>query len=371
MLPSQLEREHPLLSELTTANLISLLAGIAGVVAATFAYFSYRISQINGLRTEHYVLRRMAEMEPNASVEDSEGPEPISKKLLSEVRNLSRRLDRMESFSERLYMTSQEMASRNSYVINEALEQLTSVSGRLSQDLSKAEARVTQPAIQAGRDIVITQRGLDISKEMAHALKTPLARINVLSDIMASEAAIDPDRARHLSGIKSAVQVCQYYLDAFRSLLAGTSIAGGDEAKFKTSLKNALLTYVSASSKEIGVLVDAPERIRALPTYYAIAVLLPLVENAVEASADGDLIEITITESDNLIEAVIENSFHGKRPNNSIFKDGYTTKGGSGNEGLGLGIVKNFLSGLPQSRLDFEIIGKSRVAFKVTMGAKP
>jgi K+-sensing histidine kinase KdpD len=308
---------------------------------------------------EHLDTRRSSESDPQR---------PIN------ILELNDRLSRIESFSERLYITSQDAAYRSAASIEEATSRLREVidAAQSAANAARTSALSVKGDIQtASPDPSARREGLDVVREMTHALKTPLARISILSDTMVSTLSNEPEKQNQIKGIRSAVQVCQYYLDSFRASLSGGSFnLSGKDTEFKDSVRNAILTYISASEKKIGLHIDVPEKISLFPPYYAIATFLPLVENAIEASHDNDFIEILASEESKRLIVEIENQYHGRRPSDKMFEDGYTTKKSGGNEGLGLGIVRNFIAGLPGSTLTYSMRGRTRIVFTLVLESR-
>ena len=197
-----------------------------------------------------------------------------------------------------------------------------------------------------------------LARDINHALKTPLSRLDTTSALLES-SILDKDEAAQR--IKNATQLCYYYLDSFRSFSLDLSPhSDSDNLDFRDSIKNAASLYISDSKKDLGIQVRVPEALTVIADYYAIATLMPLIENAVEASPDLSDIEIEAEQIDNELRVSIRNTYVDPPPADFETR-GITNKPNSTNEGLGIAIARSLLQPLSTGELEFEVDTVNRV----------
>ncbi|ANU07672.1 sensor histidine kinase [Paraurantiacibacter namhicola] len=198
----------------------------------------------------------------------------------------------------------------------------------------------------------------DLARDINHALKTPLSRLDTASALLEANV-LDPLEASQR--INNATQLCYYYLNSFRSLSVDYSPGSDtDHLDFNESVRKAIRIYTSDSGKDLGLQLNVPVSVSAVADYYAIATLMPLIENAVEASPDGGEIKVTGKEVDGELRIEISNHFNETPPRN--FEDrGVSSKPHKSNEGLGIAIVRAFLDPLLVGDLQFRVQKKEGI----------
>jgi signal transduction histidine kinase len=175
-------------------------------------------------------------------------------------------------------------------------------------------------------------------REVSHSLGTPLARIRAEAELLRTELAqgpnsdFDPDR---LDRIALAVDLCQALLFAFRRLGVQTE---SSPMLGSTSLPVAVLSLVRlfslAYNKTPAVHVDLPDALPGYSKSFTLAILAPLVENAVEATTTSSPIRVTIDRTEGEVRVAVTNHTTSLPGGDSIFRASVSTK--EGHAGLGL-----------------------------------
>jgi K+-sensing histidine kinase KdpD len=214
----------------------------------------------------------------------------------------------------------------------------------------------------------LPQGGSQLARDINHALKTPLSRLDATSSLLES-GSIDSGQAANR--IRSATQISYYYLNAFRSLFferfPGTQTENLD---FERSVIEATTLYISGSEKYLEAEVRLPSNITAIADYYAIATLMPLIENAVQAAPEHSVIAITGDEIDGLLTMKVQNEFIVPPPGN-FEKRGVTGALTDTSEGLGIDIARGFLTPLQTGEMQFAVDrANKRVAVTLKMRSK-
>jgi K+-sensing histidine kinase KdpD len=223
------------------------------------------------------------------------------------------------------------------------------------------------------RSIVARQ---NIVREISHALYTPLSRIDAIASNVTAES---PNRTiiEKMEKAKSAVEICYAYLAGYRNVINVTEKTSyWTPQSLKKAIQASSEVFIDATSKKPQIQIRAPESVRSVSNIFMLAVLLPLIENAVEASQNDDVINIDVHDVGGRVFASVTNPLHEEFPGDQVLTAGFTTKNISekarnskSHEGLGLTIVQNLLSAIPQSHLNFEV-SEGSVTFTVSMPSR-
>jgi signal transduction histidine kinase len=185
---------------------------------------------------------------------------------------------------------------------------------------------------------VISSSGA-IVREISHSLGTPLAGIRANVDVLLTNSPNDPAALQaSLGRIKTAVDLCQAFLLAYRQLDRISQASGlPDDEPLETAIVKAVELYAAGhSSTTVTADVDLPQVLPGYSSYQVLAILLPLIENAVEAAADG-VVHVTHDVIDGYEVLSVTNAWNIPLAAN-IGDDGMTTK--TGHQGLGLGVSR-------------------------------
>jgi signal transduction histidine kinase len=179
-----------------------------------------------------------------------------------------------------------------------------------------------------------------VAREISHSLNTPLAQIEAgvlsMSDVTA-------EQRRKLDGILDAVGICKSFLAAFRE---AATLAPDSEAWSPDSLGDALRAaaalYAARAGGEPKVEVRAPQSLPGYSNNYVMAVLLPLLENAMEAVPPDGSVSVHVRRATEGFRLSVSNDTIETGLPNSVYRVGYTTK--QGHDGLGLPSVRRLLA---------------------------
>ena len=120
-----------------------------------------------------------------------------------------------------------------------------------------------------------------IIREIAHSLNTPLAQIE--ATVLALKVHSE-EQKRAIGGLLDATQICKSFLAAFREAAVSVEGCGSVGAcSLSDSLKAAAKVYGTRVRKEFQLQVDMPDRLPEYDNNYVLAILLPILENAIEA----------------------------------------------------------------------------------------
>ncbi len=207
---------------------------------------------------------------------------------------------------------------------------LTSAVNASMRDLLRARDQVASAALARARDLEFT------GSKLSHELKNPLGAIKALVQL-SERAAEDPDARERLKVVASEVErihaIVQGYLTFSRprERLQPQSISLG-------SVADEVLSVLEARALAVGVALhrrgDATADVDPRRLTEA---LLNLVANALEASGPGDVVEISISESDGAARLVVRDTGRGMSHEvlERLGEPFFTTR----NDGTGLGVL--------------------------------
>lgn len=327
----------------------ALLIAISAAAWALQSYLRGRTEQQLRMQ-QQYLLERMARRDPD-SIERL-APYLYSSDVSSSqaLRDIRERLESLISFQERAVANAIEESIYRSSSI---------VAARVDEAIYNLQQSLAQP-IHFG-PAANDENGRPVAREIAHALLTPLARIEAISRLVSAK---DKPSAKDMERIQSAVQICYAYLNAFRA----TGYSPSKEQSFSKAISDAADLYNEQSGKQIEVHVEAPDHIDGQP-YFALACALPLIENAIDASKSGEKVLIQV-KSDQVATVIsVENPIFEPLDIDQVIVDGFTTKGSDAraHEGLGLGIARS-LSASAGGKLSGENL-PGKVRFYITIPA--
>ena len=181
--------------------------------------------------------------------------------------------------------------------------------------------------------------------EISHSLNTPLSQIDAAAITLTSnltESSIGAEPGRDLASlerIRTSVDLCKSFLSAYAEISnLATSSLGRDELSLKTALKNAAEIYSGGIEVQIGV----PDRFPGYTNSYMLAVVWPLLANALEGSDSGGRVAVLVDKERGCHLISVTNSSRVTQMDDSIYDAGFTTK--ENHQGVGLSGVRRILS---------------------------
>ncbi|MFK0098603.1 sensor histidine kinase [Streptomyces sp. NPDC091040] len=261
-------------------------------------------------------------------------------------------------------------AVRSQRLVPELLERLPDeIAFRVWQDTK----RRTQLVTNVTADVVhlssadVSGERARLTQEIAHSLGTPLAQIEAAALSMESlSVGGDETAERAVRRIREGVEICKCFINAYRNY--GTLQKGVGESFTGTgadALIMALDFYSDAAGKPIAAEVgEMPESFVGYSNDFVIAALLPLLENAVDASPERGRIAVNFARRPDAISFTISNKCASGPPGSEVFDRGYTTK--SGHQGVGLSVSKGLIEGYAGGEITMDVDG-DEVTFTVAL----
>lgn len=212
-------------------------------------------------------------------------------------------------------------------------------------------------------------RSSTLVRELSHTLHTPLSQIEAATLSLISQSSngktINSGLSKSLDSIQTSLNICKSVLAAYRELvLMVRSSTTWSPTSLAQALTSAANLYINNVKKKLTFKVNMPDEIHGYSNNYVVAILLPIIENAVEAGRNGS--EISILGKDNNDNYLIEvtNVTDSPIKSTDIYKDGFSTK--PGHLGSGLTIVKHLLTAYSGSSISHKM-DNSIVTFYVKL----
>jgi signal transduction histidine kinase len=195
--------------------------------------------------------------------------------------------------------------------------------------------------------------GTQVIRELAHSLGTPLAQIKAESLRLST---ISGGQQESFDKIAASVDLCNSFISSFREI---ARISGKSSIHSFASLNRAINiaaeVYMSGDGKHVLLEVDVPDAIDGYSNTYLLSILAPLVENAVEASPEGGVVEVSCLMREDSIVFRTTNRYMGTSPSSESFASGVSTK--QGHEGMGLATVKRLVESRRNGSVDCAVDG--------------
>jgi signal transduction histidine kinase len=212
----------------------------------------------------------------------------------------------------------------------------------------------------------------ELVREISHSLNTPLSQIEVAAARLQSPLEMYPQVRRNADAalvgrITSSVGICKAFLVAFGELTkVASSVSDWNPESLQQALATAAALYRSATDKmDVAVEVNIPDSLPGYSNSYVLSLILPLLENAIEASTSGSEVKIDFEHSTIGNQIAVVNSCRYPPSQEQINEPGFTTKD-EDHHGLGLTVVRRLLSSRRAASLDYEVDGES-VKFTLTL----
>jgi len=197
-------------------------------------------------------------------------------------------------------------------------------------------------------------------RELFHSLLTPITTINrSLTSINISKG--DDDFAKVLNdgleSIENSISYIDALLYAYRSLAMLNFNTEDSNVNLKKFVSNTIKALCEQTNKTVDVSIDENfSEIAGFPSQFIVALLLPLLQNAVESSPENNIITLIKLINDDRVIIEIQNSTEQLVASEDLQKGNFTTKYGS-HEGLGLSAVRNIAK---EMNIIFEIYSEGK-----------
>jgi len=224
--------------------------------------------------------------------------------------------------------------------IRKELSRITYVQNRLNEELveslSTRRPLYHGPAESADAPSVQAEQ---LVRELSHSLGTPLA--GTLADLVVVTQSLDPESLRgvrsNLERMSTAIDLCQAFLLSYRKLAAVEDNTGFlADADLSKLVERAANYYSALLGSDPSLEIELPSSVPPYHTYQVLAVLWPLIENALEGSSGGRVsFRYRATDAGERIK--LTNAVSQPVPEN-FMKNGVTTKNRAEHSGLGMGV---------------------------------
>ena len=234
--------------------------------------------------------------------------------------------------------------------VSEQIEELKKLLNKTSPDIDSRYNTINTDNISTQQQFI---------RELFHCLMTPIAQVDAsLSIIKSKIPQTDEVLERSTKSIKTGIELTKLILYAYRKVaFYAYGDKEGDSLTIKDGVFSAGLLYQSHNNKNIQFEdKNVPESIMGYSNNFILAILLPLLENAIYATEANQIIEIEYlsTEQDYIFK--ISNPVKIPVNINNLYTDGFSSKNEKGKQhwGTGLSIVRNLIANIENSKLDFE-----------------
>jgi signal transduction histidine kinase len=229
-----------------------------------------------------------------------------------EIKRQQQQADREESFLPKLYDQLPEAVHR-----------------RIWQQIMTTGARE-----RPGRDELLV-------REISRSLSTPLAELD--SGILVLLKKVDDTLVDEVRCLADSVRMCNAFMAAFGELSAISSAAPGWRPEsLRKSVESSAGVYQRHTNATISVDVDLPQSIPGYGNSYITGLILPLLQNAIEAGRSHSTVRVDHQEDGELNKLRVTSTPRTMPPpDEDIYRPGFTTK--HAHDGLGLATVKRLV----------------------------
>ena len=199
----------------------------------------------------------------------------------------------------------------------------------------------------------------NLIREIAHSLNTPIALIEAAALRLdgSSDATVVADIGNK---VLAAAGVCKAFLNGYRELYTlGLGGAGNAPESLAETISDAIDIYAVHNGKAVVKNIVLPARIPGYSTSYLVAALLPLVQNAIEASPDRhSMLTVQAVPLTRRFALRVQNDNDGEGAM-PIFSYDSVTSTKDGHEGLGLTTVMRLIEPRTGSMLTHRVDDKT------------
>jgi len=263
------------------------------------------------------------------------------------------RLLRMKEKEERSYLDhklSREHDIEDRYS-PKVLEEVFNQIGGLRRDVSSLDSKLERTTVVNNTfhdESSWKQDGLSsgspeqLVRELSHSLNTPLAQIEAAASSAIAILDSENEAVGSLRSVSDCVQVCKAFLGAYRELVLSGPTSVWNPSSIEGAVETACNVYAASKNKDLNFELSLPKKIHGYSNNYVTALILPILENAIESSQQNTSTRVSYLQKTETNEIHIRNRPAADPGGEEIYEQGYTTK--DGHEGTGLTSVKRLLS---------------------------
>jgi K+-sensing histidine kinase KdpD len=227
------------------------------------------------------------------------------------------------------------------YSLDRQFIRLTYTQERVAEAVvERVIAATSSTAIDRG----VRPDSLRLVREISHSLGTPLAGIKAQVNVLKLRGHVNEDGGTRLDQIRTAVDLCQAYILAYRNLgIVDDSTTFLADDRLTSAISRALDFYGTHYGREIVSAVAVPDSLPGYSIYQLLSAILPLLENAVEGAAD-ERVAVEHSKVGRSDAIRISNAIAGGLAANFL-EDGVSGKGGR-HQGLGIGVSRRLVESM-------------------------
>jgi signal transduction histidine kinase len=255
-------------------------------------------------------------------------------------------------------------------IVQSSLEDLSSQLNRtveMSVRRNITAQRPVSPAISV-RKLATERRNAErrLIRELSHQVNTPISQMEASLLLIRREYSGSlPAMDERLARIQTGLEMVKSTFLAFREGITGVRGASAwSPESLPNSLRSAFEMYQTSAEKHLQFVCELPEELEGISKNLLFALILPLLENAVDAASAGSEVRIGFSLSDTRYTLSVVNSEVESLPFDEIYEDGFTTK--AEHSGIGLSVVKDLLASQPDSTIEHNFSGRT-VVFSISL----
>lgn len=179
----------------------------------------------------------------------------------------------------------------------------------------------------------------DIIRDLNHFFATPFATIEANIELLKNTKGIN---TAHLDKINNSIQLCKCIVETYRESLSFSDSHNNIIDSLKRTIECAYNVYTERNGKTLESLNtdNIPCKFLSHNNHYIISIILPLLENAIQAAPNNTRIDIVFNNAERTI--CISNTCENTPSLKDLKTQGYSSK--ENHKGTGIMIVNNLLS---------------------------
>lgn len=323
------------ISDSTLLLVTSFLASLI-LIGMSITYLSSLKKRVNSLDYQLYsTVKRLKQSDNLQSFS-----EPYQNYLYDEIKDMIEQMKK--EVVDEVRVSSYESALGPVYTPTDELT-------RLAREVKNLR-KIIKKEIRKQEDFSVD----DFVSDMKHSLMTPLSQIlsncELLEDELSSSKSI-----LKLERVENNVKICQSILNSYKEVVS--------VAKPKTfiGLRDAFNACLESAEKECEKRIKEikygegfVESIEGYSNNVLIGIVAPLINNAVAASPNDAVIEMSLEEKEEFFRLSISNVCEADAPSLiQLNTTGYSSK--NNHQGVGLSTVRNLVRLMKSAELSFEI----------------
>jgi signal transduction histidine kinase len=246
-----------------------------------------------------------------------------------------RKSSKDESYGEKIIQELFQDNARIDAKINDLLNKVNEITHIHAVTNKKDESIVTIPNENFEHSIAAE----NLMRDISHSLNTPLSKIEISASLLHNNKE---DIEKTIKSIIDSIQLCKTIISAYREIIISHPAKTWNPSSISETINAAAKSYSEIKNKKFNLINNLPDSIDGYSNNYISALILPVLENAIESNKNGSSIAIGFDKKHDQYILLIDNEPETPPGGNEIYNQGFTTK--SRHEGTGLSSVKHLLN---------------------------